>query len=145
MGRLTIITSKCVTAVAASPAAHIASEGPAIGVAAAGDVAPCRFPRRCPAREDLLRSLAAADGRLALGLFLQAQRSKLVRIGAELGDDLILDAENEIVMFLLRGNRRVACGVERVLGAQFDLRDGARMASYRSVTAARLQAGLAGL
>jgi len=127
------------------PASPVKDRRAAIGVAAAGEVAPGRFPRRCPAREDLLRSLAAAGGRLALGLFLQAQRSNFVRIGAELGDDLVLDAENEIVMFPLRGNRRVACGVERVLGAQFDLRDGARMASYRSVTAARLQAGLAGL
>jgi hypothetical protein len=28
-------------------------------------------------------------------------------------------------MFPLRGNRRVACGVERILGAQFDFRGGA--------------------
>lgn len=40
-------------------------------------------------------------------------------------DDLILDAEDEIVVLPLRGDRRVACGFERVLGTQFDLFGGA--------------------
>jgi len=132
IGWSTKIACKCVTAAAASLAARIPSEGPTGGdrrrCGGGRDAMsfPPRLPmRRCPARGGLLGSLASAGGRLAFGLFLQAQRSDLVRIGAELGDDLILDAENQVVMFPLRGNRRVACGVERILGAQFDLRGGA--------------------
>ena len=117
----------------------------AIYGAAAGDAAACPFPHRGLARGDLLRSLAAAaaaGGRLAFGLFLQAQRSDLVRIGAVLGDELILDAENQIVMFPLRGNRRVVCGVEGVLGARFDFRDGAYRVSDLATAILRLREGI---
>ena len=62
--------------------------------------------------------LPARAGAFRSRIFLQAQRSELVRVGAELGDHVVDDAENEIVVFPLGGDRRVAGGVQ---GAQFGL------------------------
>lgn len=72
----------------------------------------------------LFRNLNLADGFLAFGFLLQAQRLDLVGVGAELGGDLGLGFEHEVVEIPLGSGDGVTGGGQGVGGVDFGVLGG---------------------
>ena len=86
-----------------------------------------RFHPQLPFPAVLRCRFAAAGGRFAFGLFLQAQRGNLVGVGAELGFGLVFDVEDDVVEGPLGGDGGVAGGGEGVLGVDFGFAGGVKL------------------